>query len=88
VGGRAESGDGHPAHDDPIADEGADEDDCFALPAAIPQVEEAGDQVADGDALKDAIDAQGSERKVGKAVDDQAEAEEDCRAFYGLPGEF
>src|SRR5581483_5976675 len=72
--GNAITGDGNVTHDDPVADESADEDHDFAGGAAIPQIKEAGDEIADGDALQHAVDAQVSPGEGGKAVDEEAEA--------------
>ena len=43
------------------------------MPASVPEIEEAGDQVADGDALQDAVDAPIAWSEVGRMVDNGAE---------------
>ncbi len=92
--GEAGAGDGDPAHQDPVGDQGDYDDGEFGLPAAVPEVEEAGDEVADRDALQDAVDAparwvdvrEGLE-EAAEIVNDDAEGEEGGGAADGLPGE-
>ena len=59
VGGDAVAGDGNEAHEDPVADEAGGGDCGFVLPGGGIEVEDGDDEVADGDAREDSVEAHG-----------------------------
>ena len=95
VGGDAEAGDRHEAHEGPVADEqrGGDGGERAGAVARVPdgEADEAGDEVADGDAGEDSEDAQVGEVEVGERAEEQFDGEDDggrggttCRARVRL----
>jgi hypothetical protein len=80
VAGHAHSGNGNPTDENPITDETTEEGDPFARDALIPQVKEPDGKIADGDPLQHAVEAHMRKVKVGEAVDDDTEQNQDNRA--------
>ncbi len=85
--GNTVAGDGNEAHEDPIADETGDGECGFVLPRGAVDVEDADEEVADGDAREDSIEAHGGEMEEGEAVDEEAEQKEDDGAADGVEDE-
>src|SRR5271165_7121044 len=82
----ARSGDRDVAQENPVADDSDDGCDDLGADALVPYVEKADDEIADGDALEDSIDAEMIEREERKAVDDAAEREDDESPLHGVAG--
>jgi len=89
--GHACAGDGNEAEERPIADEeggdDADEDGHTRFEFHGGEENEAGAEIAEGDAREDSVETHGVEMKVREAVDDDAEKKQDDRAAKGVEKE-
>src|SRR5208337_2287929 len=86
--GHARSRHGNPPHKHPVANEKTCEERYLCPHATVPQIKEGYDQIADGDALQDAIDTPVLEVEVGEAIDEYSQEKYDGRAAQRMTCKF
>ena len=80
----ADARNGNPPEEDPIADERHSERYSFGGGALIPEIEQANDEITDGDALQHAVEAHVTEREEREVVDYDTENDQDCGALQSM----
>ena len=85
--GDAEAGDGDEAHERPVADEEGGGDGEQGAGALGGEADEAGDEVAEGDAGEDSVDAEVGVVEVGIEAEEEVEGEDDGGAAEDVEGE-
>ena len=86
VARRANTGDGSPAQQNPVADERGDERDHFRPCAVVPEIEETHHEIADGNALQHAVEAHVRQFEEREAVDHDAKQNQNHRPLQSMPG--
>ena len=71
--GQARSRHRNPLHQNPVAHQNANERGDLGPHALVPEIKQAHDQIADGDPLQHAVDAQMFQVEEGCAVDDDSQ---------------